>query len=206
MSKKWIALIVLIILLAGGFITYYYLTNKDAITFKKEFESYNDKSFKSEGKNTKYVNVKLNTKNPIIYVKDEDILNTLQDEGKMILFGNADDNNTREAIPTLFEAAKDNGIEEIYYYPMKDLEKKYEKGDKKAEKIYEGLTEALNSHLTETFKNGNKKDKKKITVPTVIVVNKGKIVSYQSGIEEKQALYKTYENVMLDLIMCTDDC
>ena len=39
-SKKWIALRVLIILLAGGFITYYYLTNKDAITFKKEFESY----------------------------------------------------------------------------------------------------------------------------------------------------------------------
>ena len=202
MNKKLIALLIIIVLLIGGFITYYYLTNKDALTFKKDYESYNDKNFKYEGKNTKYTKIKINAKNPIIYIKDKDILSNLQGESKMILFGSADNDDSRKIISTLFEVAKDNGIEKIYYYPIKELEKKIEKGNKSAEKKYKEITQILNSHLTETFKNGNKK----ITIPTIIVVNKGKIVSFNSGTQEKKELYKTYENMMLDLIMCTDDC
>ena len=206
MSKKLIVLLIVVVLLIGGFITYYYFTNKDALAFKKDFETHNNESFKSEGKTYKYKEVKVEMKNPVIYIKDEDILKELQNGSKMILFGSAENNDTREIVPTLFKAAKDNGVEEIYYYHIKDLEKKYEKGDKSAEKVYESIVKMLDKNLTEKFVDGKEKDKKKITVPTVIVVNKGKIVSYKSGKQEQMELYKIYENMMLDLIMCTDDC
>ena len=217
--KKLIILLIILLLVVGGLLSFYYITNKDALKFKKDFESYNNKSLKYDNKSGKYLNVKIDVKNPIIYLTDENILKELKEDSKMILFGKSNDNNTRAIISTLFKAAKDNSVEEIYYYDLDNLEKRYEKNDKNAVKIYEEITKLLDSNLTDTFTDGPNKGKKKINTPTVIVVNKEKVISFYSGTvenhkdyfknlteNEQNELYKTYENVVLDLIMCTDDC
>lgn len=217
--KKLIIILIILLLIVGGILSFYYINNKDAIKFKKSFESYNNQSLKYDNKSGKYLNVKVDYKNPIIYLSDDNLLKELKNDSKLVLFGSAKDNNTRAIISTLFEVAKDNSVEKIYFYDISNLEKKYASNDKNAIKIYEEITKLLDSNLTDTFIDGPNKGKKRINLPTVIVVNKEKVVSFHSGTieshkdyfkgltkKEKDELYKTYENVVLDLIMCTDDC
>lgn len=219
MNKKTIISLITILVVIIGFIAFYFITNKSELMFKKDYESYNNKKITNENETEKLVSLKISNNNPIVYLNDENVLDKIKLDSEMILIGKPDDNITRKILPTLFEAAKDNGIEEIYYYPLGELEKKYEKNNQDAVKIYEEIIKISDKYIDNTFKSGNKKGKKKITSPTVIVVNKGKIVSLHQGSvssdtnyfenltqEQKNELYKIYENMILDLIMCTDDC
>ncbi len=218
MKKVIIFLAIILVLLIIGFFTYDHVINHDKIEFKKEFESYNNKNYKNEKEIVKYINVSIDKNNNIEYLSDDNILDEISKDSKIIFFGSPDSNDSRILIPELIKQTMDNGIEKIYYYNINNLEKLYEKKDKNAEKTYEELVKIIDNHINKTFDSGNKKGKKKINNPTVIVINKGKIKSYHEGSvpdvddnnslsnDEKKKLSEICENIALDLIMCNDDC
>lgn len=218
MKKIIIFLAIILVLLIIGLFTYDHIINYEKIEFKKEFELYNNKTYKNKKENVKYLNVNIDKNNNIEYLKDDNILEEISNDSKIIFFASPDSNNSRILIPELIKQTMDNGIEKIYYYNINNLEELYEKKDKNAEKIYEELVKILDSYINKTFDSGNKKGKKKINNPTVIVINKGKIKSYHEGSvpnvdvnkplsnDEEKKLSEICENIALDLIMCNDDC
>ena len=218
MKKKIIIVLIVIVVLAG--LVFLYLDNKkDSVQFKKEYEAYNDVSWKENGSSGKYFKLDINRNNPMVYLNDDNIVQAMKEDSKIIYFGFPDCNWCRSMVPTLIKAAEDNGIEKVYYYPFKDLRNGYEKGDKKAEKVYDEIVKMMGDNITTTFDKGNKKGQKKITAPTVIVTNKGKVLSYHKNTvdshtdyskkltkDQENELYKIYEDMILELIMCVDDC
>ena len=222
MSKKKIIILIglAIILVAGLTFAYMYIeSKKDSVKFKKEYESYNNVTWKDGTVSGKYLELDINRKNPIVYLNDDTIIDAMKSESKIIYFGFPDCNWCRNMAPVLIKAAEDNGIEKLYYYPFRDLRNRYEKGDKKAEQVYDEIVKMMDKHVTTTFDEGKKKGQKKITAPTVVVTNKGKVISYHKNTvdshtnyskklteKQKNELYKIYEDMILELIMCTDDC
>lgn len=218
MKKIIIFLSVILCLLIIGIITYDHVVNHEKIEFKKEYEALNNKTYNDGKEKKKYINVNIDKNNNIKYLKNENILEEVSTGSKIILFASPNSNSSRTLIPELIKQTKNNGIEKIYYYKIEELEKQYEKNDKSAEKTYEELIKILDAHINKTFESGNKKGKKRIEDPTVIVVNKGKLISYHEGSipgvddskslnsGEKKKLSEICENIALDLIMCKDDC
>ena len=197
-KKLIIGLILILILIIGAITTYILIQNsKDSYKFKKEYESYNNKSWEYEGKKGKYLNIEINKDNPIIYLNDENIVKELKEGDKIIYFGFPDCNWCRAALPVLLKSAEENGVE----------------------KIYQQIIEVLDSNITSTFESGAKKGEKRLSAPTVVLMKDGKVSSfhyrtveshqnYNKNLttEEYNELYKIYEDMMIDLIMCTSDC
>ena len=220
-KKLIIGLILLLILITGLVTTYILIQNsKDSYKFKKEYESYNNKSWEYEGKKGKYLNIEINKDNPIIYLNDENIVKELKEGDKIIYFGFPDCNWCRVAVPVLLKSAEENGVEKIYYYDFGEVREAFEK-DKNNEKakIYQQIIEVLDSNITSTFESGTKKGEKRLSAPTVVLMKDGKVSSfhyrtveshqnYNKNLttDEYNELYKIYEGMMIDLIMCTSDC
>ena len=220
-KKLIIGLILLLILITGLVTTYILIQNsKDSYKFKKEYESYNNKSWEYEGKKGKYLNIEINKDNPIIYLNDENIVKELKEGDKIIYFGFPDCNWCRVAVPVLLKSAEENGVEKIYYYDFGEVREAFEK-DKNNEKakIYQQIIEVLDSNITSTFESGTKKGEKRLSAPTVVLMKDGKVSSfhyrtveshqnYNKNLttDEYNELYKIYEDMMIDLIMCTSDC
>lgn len=221
-NKKLIIGLILILILITGLVTTYILiqNSKDSYKFKKEYESYNNKSWEYEGKKGKYLNIEINKDNPIIYLNDENIVKELKEGDKIIYFGFPDCNWCRAALPVLLKSAEENGVEKIYYYDFGEVREAFEKdtNNKKA-KIYQQIIEVLDSNITSTFESGTKKGEKRLSAPTVVLMKDGKVSSfhyrtveshqnYNKNLttDEYNELYKIYEDMMIDLIMCTSDC
>lgn len=218
MKKIIVFLSIILCLLVIGVFTYDHVMNREKIQFKKEYESYNNKYYSNGKDKIKYQNVNIDKQNNIVYLNNDNLIEELSNDSKIIFFASPDSNSSRILIPELIKQTIDNGIEKIYYYNIGSLEKQYQKNDKNAEKLYEELVKLLDSHVKKEFENGNKKGKKRIDNPTVIVVNKGKVISYYEDFisnsnenitlsnDEKDELSKKCEDISLDLIMCKDDC
>lgn len=221
-NKKLIIGIILISILIIGSITAYILiqNNKDSYKFKKEYESYNNKSWQHEEQKGKYLNIEINKDNPIIYLNDEEIVKELKTGNKIIYFGFPDCNWCRSAVPVLLKTAEENGIEKIYYYNFKEVREAFEKdSDNDKSKIYKEITDFLGDNITSTFESGSKKGEKRLSAPTVVLIKNGKVASfhyrtvdshqnYNKNLTstEYNELYKIYEDMMIDLIMCQSDC
>lgn len=220
-KKLIIGLILILILIIGAITTYILIQNsKDSYKFKKEYESYNNKSWEYEGKKGKYLNIEINKDNPIIYLKDENIVKELKEGDKIIYFGFPDCNWCRAALPVLLKSAEENGVEKIYYYDFGEVREAFEKNkNNEKAKIYQQIIEVLDSNITSTFESGAKKGEKRLSAPTVVLMKDGKVSSfhyrtveshqnYNKNLttEEYNELYKIYEDMMIDLIMCTSDC
>lgn len=221
-NKKLIIGLILILILITGLVTTYILiqNSKDSYKFKKEYESYNNKSWEYEGKKGKYLNIEINKDNPIIYLNDENIVKELKEGDKIIYFGFPDCNWCRSAVPVLLKSAKENGVEKIYYYDFGEVREAFEKNkNNEKAKIYQQIIEVLDSNITSTFESGAKKGEKRLSAPTVVLMKDGKVSSfhyrtveshqnYNKNLttEEYNELYKIYEDMMIDLIMCTSDC
>ena len=220
-KKLIIGIIFIIILIIGGVTTYLLVQNsKDSYKFKKEYESYNNKSWEYEGKKGKYLNIEINKDNPIIYLNDENIVKELKEGDKIIYFGFPDCNWCRAALPVLLKTAEENGVERIYYYNFGEVRGAFEKdtNNEKA-KIYQEIINVLGNNITSTFESGAKKGEKRLSAPTVVLIKKGKVSSfhyrtvdshrnYNKNLttKEYEELYKIYEDIMIDFIMCTTDC
>ena len=220
-KKKVIIIIGIVLALIVGLLVFYICTKEDsdAVKFKKEYESYNNVIWKDNNISGKYFELNIDKNNPIVYLNDDTVLKAMKNGSKIIYFGFPNCNWCRSMVPVLLEVSKDNGLEKVYYYPFRDLRNRYEKGDPKAEKIYDEIVKLMGNNISTDFDSGKKKGKKKITAPTVIVTNKGKVIAYHKDtvdshrdyskkLDQKQEneLYKIYEDMVLDLIMCKDDC
>lgn len=156
----------------------------------------------------------------MIYLNDDNIIKEVTTGDKIIYFGFPECNWCRSAIPVLLKAAKENGVEQIYYYNFSNLRAAYEEGkDKEKEEIYQKLTNHLGDFITKTYEDGNRKGEKRLSAPTVILVKDGKVTNYHYRTVESHKnynksltqaetdeLYKIYEEMMIDLIMCTSNC
>lgn len=220
-KKLIIGLILILIIIIGAITTYILIQNsKDSYKFKKEYESYNNKSWEYEGKKGKYLNIEINKDNPIIYLNDENIVKELKEGDKIIYFGFPDCNWCRAALPVLLKSAEENGVEKIYYYDFGEVREAFEKNkNNEKAKIYQQIIEVLDNNITSTFESGTKKGEKRLSAPTVVLMKDGKVSSfhyrtveshqnYNKNLttEEYNELYKIYEDMMIDLIMCTSDC
>ena len=124
MNKK-IFLILFVIIIAAVSTVIYQQNNKkvkkekeveiktDASTFKEEYESLNDKTNES-GK--EYVHVEIDEENPIKYSSYTEIMDILKNGTGVIYFGFPECPWCRNAVPVLFDAAKEMGIDSIYYF------------------------------------------------------------------------------------------
>lgn len=186
-----ITIILIITLTTLGIILYQ--TNKDSYKFKKEYEKYNNTE--------KYINIEIPKDNRIIYLNNNNILKEIKTGNKIIYLGYPTDNKTRLAVPILLNTAKENDIKKVYYYNFKNLKEK--------NKTYQKLIQTINKSTKQT--------QNKLTTPTVILINQGKITSTQIGIpstkennkltkKQQKELTSIYEDMIIELLLCSDNC
>ena len=92
----------------------------DAIKFKEEYESLNGTIRESDG--AKYNSVTIPEDNPIKYVDAKGALEVLKNETSIIYVGAEWCPWCRNAVPVLFDAAKDTNMKTVYYLNL-DKEK-----------------------------------------------------------------------------------
>lgn len=102
--KKIIVAILLIILITGC------NTNKDNIKFKEEYESLNDT----------LTNITIKEDNYMKYIDKDEVIKTINKGTGVIYIGSASNNECREMINILIEAADSTDIKTIYYYNDED--------------------------------------------------------------------------------------
>lgn len=215
--KKIILIMIPLILLTGC--GKEELNETDALKFKREYEALNDTKRESDGAN--YNNVTIPEDNPIVYVDCEKALEVLDQEKAILYVGAEWCPWCRNAIPVLFEVAKEYNIDKIYYLNLDNEKSNYEIQDGKLVKINSGtdnyykLLDRLSDNLRDyvlTDENKKKYDtgEKRIYMPYVIGIKNKTIVSDHVGtvslednqtkysnLTEKQhdELYKIYENM-----------
>lgn len=192
--------------------------NTDSSKFKREYEAYNNIPLTQEKGN--YIELNIQKNNQIKYLNDDNIIKEIQTGNKIIYMGFPDCNWCRMILPVLLNTANENGIKEIYYYNFKNIRNDYYQGKttNKA-KTYEKLIKILDKNIETTFEDGKNKGKKKLTAPTVLLVNQGKITNIHQGAvpthkdyttnltkKEQEELFKIYEDMMIELLLCDEDC
>lgn len=119
----------------------------------------------------------------ITYLTNETIIKALSTDDKLIFIGKTTSNETKKAVPVLLKTAENNGIDKIYYYDLKNIEKK--------DNIVEDLTKKI--------------EREEIKSPTLFLVKDKKIAEMQEGLDKD--LETKYEDIMISYIMCnTPDC
>ena len=169
MNKKKLMLVIDILLgaiLVGvmAFGIYQYLKS-DGEKFKAEYEALNNEN----------VNINISKNNPIKYVTLDEVFDIIQNKTGVIYFGFPGCPWCRNMIPVLFEAAKNNNIDTIYYFNPRNVKKSDNDEYNKLKKI-------LNEYLSED-ENGQKV----LYVPDVYFIKDGKIVGHHLGTVDSQA-------------------
>ena len=179
--KKKISLIVIIVLL--GMIIFI----KPKNTFKKEYESLNGKT-NDNGKT--YLNVNISKDNPVEYADYKKVFEVLDKSG-IIYFGFSECPWCRNAVPVLLDAAKETGVEKIYYMnnlndrDIKKLENNEIVTEKEGTKNYKKLLKKLGDKAS-VYEGLNDDNIKRLYFPTVVVVKNGKITDYIVGTVDAQ--------------------
>ena len=175
---------------------------KEALAFKEEYESLNDKDF-LEG--VKHRSVTIDEYNPFVKVSAKEIVDLIENgETFYVYFGDKLCPWCRSVIEKAVEVAKKKGIDKIYYVEIWDdngneiLRDKYTLDKKdKAKKSQDGTEEytkflgyfdSLLSDYTLTTSKGKKvkTGEKRIYAPNFIYVEKGEAVRLITGNSEKQ--------------------
>ena len=125
----WIVFVIITVIVIGIFTYNEYNTEpsknsnsnttkvSDSKKFKDEYESINNKEIDGH----KMIELSINEKNPIYYASLSDIKKL---KNAVILFGNPEDGDTRNLIPTLFSVADSRGLSTIYYLQTSENNKK----------------------------------------------------------------------------------
>lgn len=202
----------------------------DALKFKEEYESLNDK-LNSDGNS--YNNVEIPENNPIKYITVKEAISIIKNGEGVIYFGVNWCPWCRNAVGVLLDAASNKMLDTIYYLDMDKVRNKFSVVDGKITKIqveqdgYYELLDLLDEVLSkDTFKitdsDGNVYDtnEKRIYIPFVIAVKNGKILnnhistvelndnqneySYLTD-EQKNELFKIYIKI-IESIELEDSC
>lgn len=229
------------LLIVGGFLTLKKDNEKeenkpiptaDAIKFKEEYESLNGTTRESDG--AIYNSVSISENNPIKYVDAKGALEVLKNETAIIYVGAEWCPWCRNAVPVLFEAAKDSNMKTVYYLNLDKEKDSFEVQKGKLVKTVNGtdayyeLLDFLKDHLRDYIITQDGKEynthEKRIYMPFVIACKNGKVEGTVSGtvtLDEGQTKYdkmtdkqtKEVYNNYVDLIKkiipsgnCNDDC
>ena len=193
----------------------------DAVKFKKEYESLNNKKAEDD---KSYREITLREDNPFIYADASEIVQMIEDKKTFIVyFGFAKCPWCRSVLETLDKVAQDSGLDTIYYVDVYDIRDTLEldKNDKIIEKSkgtdeYYKLLEALDGVL-EKYELTNSKGKeidtkeKRIYAPNVVAVVDGKPKQLETGISKKQTdaymkLTKEMKEETYSKFKCLIDC
>lgn len=186
MNKKKLMMIIDIVLgaILVGVMTFgiYQYLKSDGEKFKAEYEALNNEN----------VNINISKNNPIKYVTLDEVFDIIQNKTGVIYFGFPGCPWCRNMIPVLFEAAKNNNIDTIYYFNPRDIRKSDNED-------YNKLKEILNEYLSED-ENGQKV----LYVPDVYFIKDGKIVGHHLGTVDSQedptiSLTDEEKNELLDI-------
>lgn len=186
MNKKKLMVVIDILLgaILVGIMTFgiYQYLKSDGEKFKAEYEALNNEN----------VNINISKNNPIKYVTLDEVFDIIQNKTGVIYFGFPGCPWCRNMIPVLFEAAKNNNIDTIYYFNPRNVKKS--DNDE-----YNKLKEILNEYLSED-ENGQKV----LYVPDVYFIKDGKIVGHHLGTVDSQAdptisLTEEEKNELLDI-------
>lgn len=128
--------------------------NDDALKFKNEYEMLNNKSVKMD----------ISENNPIKYATFDEIVDIFNKGTGVVYFGFPGCPWCRNVIPILFDVAKENNVDTIYYCNPREIKNR---GDNS----YQKLIKILYDHLKE-----NNEGKKAMYVPDVYFVKDGKIM------------------------------
>lgn len=158
---------------------------EDSIQFKEEYENLNDKT--AENGEKLYVDISIDQDNPIKYSEFEEIEELITSGTGVIYFGFPECPWCRNAIPILFESAKEAGIDTIYYfnaYSIRDKKHLDENGnvivDDEGTSEYKKLVELLYDYLD--VYDGLKDDSiKRLYFPTVIFIKDGEVIGSHTG-------------------------
>ena len=221
------ALIIIILILLGGYIIYSnvkpqekeYVATKDEKQFKKEYESINSE----DGA----LKVNIIEDNNIEYITMKDASKILDDGTGFIFFGFSRCPYCRSSIETLLNAMSSSNLEKIYYVNLRpdgkaesDIRDLYELKNDKAKKVKDGeegyseVVTALANYLDD-YTLTTEKDKKiktgvkRLYAATVVAVRDGKVLSYHNGtVESHKAvdkklpeLTKKQKQELLDIYM-----
>lgn len=205
--KNKISLIIMLILVLFGICGCEWNKKKvktDAILFKEEYESFNNKS----NEYFDYRNISIDKNNPIVYTTDSEIVKKIENgETFIVYFGDPECPWCRSVIETAIDIANDNNIKKIYYvriwdgfhnekvrdtYKLDDNNKPYleSAGSAAYSKLIDYLAPVL-SDYTLTTSNGKKVkvNEKRIMAPNFIFVKEGKAISMVDGISKFQKNY-----------------
>lgn len=164
-------------------------SNEDAMRFKEEYENLNDKKQSSE---KLYKTIAVDEQNPMIYASYDDIKKVITDGTGVIYFGFPECPWCRNAVPVLLEAAKETGIDKIYYFnalSIRDKKHLDEDGniivDDEGTKEYKELLELLYDDLGE-YEGLNDSSVKRLYFPTVVFIKNGEILGLYIGTVDSQ--------------------
>lgn len=137
----------------------------DALKFKKEYEELNSSSVKMD----------ISENNPIKYATFDEIIDVLTKGTGVVYFGFPGCPWCRNVIPVLFEVAKENDVDTIYYFNPREIRNS-------GNDAYQQLTTILNDYLEE-----NDEGVKTLYVPDVYFVKDGKIMGNHLSTVDSQS-------------------
>jgi thiol-disulfide isomerase/thioredoxin len=203
-KKRWIIFGIMgamIFLLGIGYLFFSQTPNSDALKFKEEYEKLNGTIRESDG--ALYNSIEVPRDNPIQYVNCAEALDVLKQKTAILYIGANWCPWCRNAIPVLFEVAKREHIDTIYYLNLDEEKDMFEIQKGNLVKTVNGsvgyyqLLEFLESHLRDyvlTDEKGVTYDtgEKRIYMPSVITSKNGVIQDIHVGtvsLETNQTKY-----------------
>ena len=235
-NKIYLVIIIICSVLVVGLCAYAIMNHKeiketDAIKFKNEYESLN--GYKNENSDKEYMKVEIDNENPIVYKTGQEILDILKKENAIVYIGFASCPWCRNAVPVLLDAAKEEGLDKIYYVDILNIRDQYKFSGsiepemiKKGTDAYYDILKILDKKLDKfyvTDEAGNMYDTgvKRLYAPTVVSMSGGKVKGFHASTvesqkdpysalndeqkEELKSTYKTVINSIKDLKACKDD-
>lgn len=195
-----IALILVVLALAGGIYLFIGNKDKDALKFKTEYQELNGTTSKS---GSKYLELDIDKDNPIKYISAKEALEVLKSDSAIIYAGAPWCPWCRNAVPVILELAKKKKVDTIYYLELDDIKSNFEIEDGELKKTVDGtddyyeLLDALGEHLDDyILKDSDGKEydtkEKRIYMPYLISVRNGRIVGDKIGtvsLNENQSSY-----------------
>lgn len=159
--------------------------NQDGLTFKNEYEAYNNTFDDKRGYD--YINLDIKEDNPIKYAELEEVLNTLENGTGVIYFGFPTCPWCRRVLPYFLEMAEKDGVEEILYFnalDLRDIKELDEQGNvitiQEEGYGYSDILSALGEQA-QVYEGLEDESIKRLYFPTIVFVKNGEIIHMNTG-------------------------
>lgn len=214
MKKRALAFVICLFLLVALCIVYIFselytesdvpgVKNTDAVTFKTEYESINNKSVDEE---KVYRSLEIPEDNPFLYITAEELVEKIDNkETFVVYFGFNTCPWCRSVLSNLIKSAKSNNIDKIYYVDVKNIRDTYSLNEEhEAIRTVEGtkgyydllnrLDRVLDKYANLTYSTKKKKKtvikevevgEKRIYAPNIVAVRDGAPIGITTGIPKK---------------------